>query len=135
MAIRAPPSAEDNVDDGSMPALDHAPVSKRTRAARALASVLPDAARTAPAMAVVSDSHDPMVMRVRVVVGADGEMHEVEDEEPEYVHFDGDGGDEDGGDVGGVMQQFPGESGDEYESRLNAAIPPPMDFCCRPVFS
>jgi hypothetical protein len=30
---------------------------------------------------------------------------------------------------------MPGESSEEYETRLNATVPAPMYFCCRPEYS
>ena len=53
----------------------------------------------------------------------------------EYVLFDDEDADDDTGVDDDDTKQQDGESGDDYETRLNGIAPPPMHFCCQPAFS
>ena len=79
-----------------------------------------------------------MVATAFGVVGVcqyDAKTDESESDQAEYVFFDDEDDDGDPGGDDDDMQQRDGESGNEYEARLNAKVPSPIHFCCRPVFS
>ena len=120
-----------DLNDGSMPVPDVAPVSRRTRLSLALASMLPPAAGTAQGTAEGPSTWAAMTRRVRFA-----DEHEWDDEydastvderdDSNYVLFDEDDGDGFGADVTGDeddTQQHEGESHEAYEDRLNGMIP------------
>ena len=138
----ASPSAEMDLNDGSMPVPDVAPVSRRTQLSLTLASMLPPAAGTAQGTAEGPSTWAAMTRRVRFA-----DEHEWDDEydastadeydDSNYILFDEDDGDAFGADGtgdGDDTQQHEGESHEAYEDRLNGMIPPPEYFCCWPVF-
>ena len=128
-----------DLNDGSMSVPDEAPVSRRTRLALALASVLPAAPGTTQGTVEGPATWSAVIRRV---MWAD--EHEWDDEyyattdderdDSQYVLFDDDDGNSIIGDDDDTSQHE-GESSDEYEARLNDTIPPTAHFCCQPVFS
>ena len=136
----APTCAETDMDDGSIPAPADAPVSMRTRASLAIATMLPTAPGTLQGtvegpltMAAAAHTH------VHFADEWDGEYDAETDEsdgtQAERVFFDDADDDDDPGDDDGDMQQRDGESSGEHEARLNGKVPSPIHFCCRLVFS
>ena len=138
--VGASPCAEIDMNDGSIPVPDAPPVSMRTRASLATATMLPSAPGTAQGTV-----EGPLTMaaaaRKQVRFADewgdeyDAEIDDSESAQAERVFFGDEDGDGDPGDGDGDMQQQDGESGDEYEARLNGKVPAPMHFCCRPAFS
>ena len=137
--VGASPSAEMDLNDGSMPVPDEVPVSRRTRFSLALASMLPPAPGTAQGTAEGPPTWAAMARRVRFA-----DEHEWDDEydastdderdDSGYVLF----GDEDDDGLAGDdnnTSQHGDESSDEYKARLNGLAPPSAHFCCRPAFS
>ena len=131
-----------DLNDGSMPVPDVAPVSRRTRLSLALASMLPPAPGTAQGTAEGPATWAAMTRRVRCA-----DEHEWDDEydastdderdDSNYVLFDEDDGDGIGADAPATKttrSSTRAKVSDEYEDRLNGMIPPPAHFCCRPVF-
>ena len=135
----AAPSAEMDLNGDSIPVPDEAPVSRRTRLSLALASVLPAAPGTTQGTAEGSATWSATTRRV---MWADehtwgDEYYATTDDErddAQYVLFDDDDGDSTIGDDNETLQHE-GKTSDEYEARLNDAIPPTAHFCCRPAFS
>ena len=139
----AAPSAEMDLNDDSMPVLDEAPVSRRTRLSLALASVLPAASGTTQGTV---EGPATWLATARRVMWAD--EHEWDDEyyattdgefdDSHYVLFDDDDGDCIIGDDDDTSQHA-GESSDEYEARLNGIIHGACHravrrhTCCSPV--
>ena len=127
------------MNDGSMPVPDEPPVSMRTRASLEIATLLSSVPGTA--QGTFEGSLTMVVARQRVRFADewddeyDAETVESESDQAEYVSFDDEDDDGDPGGGDGDMQQRDGESGDEYEARLNAKVPTPMHFCCQPAFS
>jgi hypothetical protein len=137
MPVGAPPSAENGVDDDSMPAAPVEPVALRTRASLALAHLLAGASGATPRPAAAQRHQTASTSRPCEAEDEYGAQYDAAtDSSSEYVLFEADDEADDApASVGNGTLQMPGESSEEYETRLNATVPAPMYFCCRPEYS
>ena len=126
--VGASPSVEVDLNDGSMPVPDEAPVSRRTRLSTALATLLSSAPGTTQGTVEGPLVWAASTRRVRfedeaawdAEYGADTAD---ERDRSEYVFFDDDDDDDDPGVGGDDTAQRDGESSGDYEARLNGLVP------------
>ena len=138
--VGASPCAEVDMNDGSMPVPDEAPVSRCTRLSLAMATLLSSAPGTAQGTVKGPLTWAATTRRVRFADDAEwddeyGADTDDERDRSEYVLFDDEDDDDDPGVDDDDTAQRDGASSDDYEARLNGLVPPPMHFCCRPAFS
>ena len=118
----APPSAESDMDDNSMPMPTDALVSMRTRASLAIATMFSGAAGTT-AHGTAAEPPDPAGLKVRTHVRFadefdgkyDAETDGDESAQAERVFFDDEDDDDDPGDGDDDMQKQVGKSTDDYK--------------------
>ena len=120
------------MNDGSMPVPDEAPVSRRTRLSLAMAALLSSAPDTTQGTA---EGPLTWAATTRRDDEYNADTDESERDRSECVLFDDEDDDGDPGVDDDATAQRDGENSDDYETRLNGIVPPPMHFCCRPAFS